>query len=494
MNTKLKIALIRRSSEQGFALPLAVGMGFVMLLIATTLVMRSQGDQTTALVQKSTAQSLTVAEGGIARSLFNLQKQNNGAYLALSYDRLYNDNDTNTTDKTFLGPNGIFKDGDEETTEVNQWSDPPNRPPCTPTGSIPIPTGLESGTIGTGSSGNYTIKAYRYRDPDGAPRSGDETGTLLIDGTQSNAESQVQVTIPIVQSALSGSFPGLYASNSVNLGNNDILKVAGQNGSSANIICKDCVVPAAQCSGNKPTQAGLEAAVGKNNNGVIDGTIYIGNPQLPPLPTAPSTACSETSGPNCSINLGSFNVSTMANLPRSSDVADRAAWAISNPTAWGTAVNEPYHYVITDMNIGNNVVTVNTSTAPVYLYVSGNVSLSGSGAIAHTGRPADLRLYGKPADANNSNDQTITISGGSSASRIFIYAPDATVGINGGSNDPDILGAVWAKTWNGSSSNNADIKVPDDMPMQLGGSFSGAGMQAFGSGPPNTWQRQPVSQ
>ena len=492
MNPKLKIALIRRYSNQGFALPLAVGMGFVMLLIATTLMMRSQGDETTAKVQKNTAQSLTVAEGGIARSLFNLQQQNNGAYLALSYDPI---NTAVSPQKTFLGPNGILDDGDGETTEVNQWSDPPNRPPCTPsTGSIPIPTGLESGTIGTGSSVNYTVKAYRYRDPDGAPRSGDETGTLLINGDQSSAKSQVQVTIPIVQSALSGSFPGLYASNSINLGNNDILRVAGQNGSSANIICKDCVVPPAQCSGNKPTQAGLEAAVGKNNNGVIDGSIYIGNPQLPPLPTAPATACSGTSGPNCSINLGSFNVSTMANLPRPSDVTNRAAWAISNPTAWGTAVNEPYHYVITDMGIGNNVVTVDTSTAPVYLYVSGNVTMNGGGGIAHTGRPADLRLYGKPADANNSNDQTITISGGSQASRIFIYAPDATVGINGGSNDPDILGAVWAKTWNASGSNNADIKVPDDMPMQLGGSFSGAGMQAFSSGSPSTWQRQPVSQ
>jgi len=33
MNKKLKMALGRRSSEQGFAIPIAVGLGLVMLLV-----------------------------------------------------------------------------------------------------------------------------------------------------------------------------------------------------------------------------------------------------------------------------------------------------------------------------------------------------------------------------------------------------------------------------------------------------------------------------
>ena len=36
----------------------------------------------------------------------------------------------------------------------------------------------------------------------------------------------------------------------------------------------------------------------------------------------------------------------------------------------------------------------------------------------------------------------------------------------------DISGAVWAKTWNGSSSNNAQLVVPEDMGSQL---FTGLG-------------------
>jgi hypothetical protein len=482
MNKKLKTALTRSYSEQGFAFPVAIGMGLIMLLVAATMIARSHGDQTTASVQKATAQSLGITEGGITRSLSKLKQLNNGSYLRLNYDTL---NTNVSPQKTYLGADATLNSGDEVTTAVDQWSNPPVTLPCATTGSLP--SGLVSGSIG---SGTYTIKSYRYRDPDGNPGTGDETGNLLIEGTQASAASQIQISMPITRSAVTGSFPGLYASNNINLGNNDVLKVTGGSGYSANVICKDCVVPSGGCSGGVPTQAGLNSAIGKGPNSEIDGNIFVADPQLPLLPTAPATACSVitlASGTPCSVNLGSVgggggNNPLPSQLPRLVDAATHKS-------------GQPYHYVINNLDIGNNVIHVTTTTSdPIYLYVSGDVSLNGNGGIAHTGSPELLRLYGKPADANNANDQTITISGGSSTSNMFIYAPDATVGINGGSQDPDIQGAVWAKAWNGSSSNNAEIRVPDNMPTLLGGSFSGAGVQAFSSGSPSTWQRQPISQ
>lgn len=73
MNTKLKLALIRRYSDQGFAMPIVIGLGLIMLLIAAMMIMRSQGDQTTALAQKATANSLSTSETGVTRvqSLLN---------------------------------------------------------------------------------------------------------------------------------------------------------------------------------------------------------------------------------------------------------------------------------------------------------------------------------------------------------------------------------------------------------------------------------------
>lgn len=67
MNKKLKITLKNCSSEQGFAIPIAIGLGLVMILIGTTMIVRSQGDQVTASAQKSTAKSLSVVETGITR-------------------------------------------------------------------------------------------------------------------------------------------------------------------------------------------------------------------------------------------------------------------------------------------------------------------------------------------------------------------------------------------------------------------------------------------
>lgn len=481
MNKKLKIALICHSNEQGFAMPIVMGLGLIMLLIAATMIARSHGDQTTASVQKATAQSLAVTEGGITRSLSKLKQLKNGIYLQLNYDSL---NTNVNPQKTYLGADAVLNSGDEVTTAVDQWSNPPFTVPCATTGSLP--SGLAvSGLIG---SGTYTIKSYRYRDPDGNPGTGDETGNLLVEGTQASAGSQIQTSMPITRSAVTGSFPGLYASNSIDMGNNDILSVTGGSGTSANVICKDCVVPTNQCSNGAPTQVGLDTAIDKGPNSVIQGRIYVLDPQMPPVPTAPATACSVAtlaSGTPCSVDLGSVGGGgnpLPSQLPRSVDAATHTP-------------GQPYHYVINNLDIGSNVITVPPATSdPVYLYVSGDVSLSGNGGIAHTRSPELLRLYGKPADADNANDQTITISGGSSTSNMFIYAPDATVGINGGSQDPDIQGAVWAKTWNGSSSNNVEIRVPDNMPTLLGGPFSGAGMQAFSSGPPSTWQRQPISQ
>ena len=68
MSPKLKFALICRYSDRGFALPIAISLGFIILLVVATLLMRSQGDQLTAAVQKNTAESLTIGETGVTRT------------------------------------------------------------------------------------------------------------------------------------------------------------------------------------------------------------------------------------------------------------------------------------------------------------------------------------------------------------------------------------------------------------------------------------------
>jgi hypothetical protein len=64
---KQNIPLHRSMHEQGFALPVAIGLGLVMLLLGVTMIVRSQNDQVNASAQKATAESLAAAEVGVSK-------------------------------------------------------------------------------------------------------------------------------------------------------------------------------------------------------------------------------------------------------------------------------------------------------------------------------------------------------------------------------------------------------------------------------------------
>jgi hypothetical protein len=66
MNAPIILALLRRS-EKGFALPLALLIGLILIITGITMISRSQGDQSKVVAQKSRAEGLTGTEAGLAR-------------------------------------------------------------------------------------------------------------------------------------------------------------------------------------------------------------------------------------------------------------------------------------------------------------------------------------------------------------------------------------------------------------------------------------------
>ncbi|WP_277867450.1 hypothetical protein [Candidatus Synechococcus calcipolaris] len=58
---------LRLQPDQGFTLPLVVGMGLVMMLIGVTMMLRSQTQTTTASAQRASEQSVAIAEVGLTR-------------------------------------------------------------------------------------------------------------------------------------------------------------------------------------------------------------------------------------------------------------------------------------------------------------------------------------------------------------------------------------------------------------------------------------------
>lgn len=495
-----------RNRNRGFTLPMVLGMGLIMIVIALTIISRSQIDKVTSSVQKQTNQAFAIAEGGMARSL-GLLNGNYQMFLRLTYNPI-----NPTTNQPYLitraqaqSAGNLSLTGQPNVDSLSfaaedQWSSPPDPPPCY---SAAVLTDIIlNGDIGGVNTGTYAILAYLYDDVD-------STGYLLLRGDVpgSPANAFVMQKINVVDKNIPSNFPGLMAED-INLGNNDVLGTV-----SGNVICTNpanCVVPPASCVNGQPTDDGLKAAVGALNNSNVEGSIVVGAIDRPPVPLAPPIVGSIVDGNEVmpgdgAYNLGSLNNPTVKNYPRVGDEY------YTDPNTG----EEYYAYVISSISLSGNVnnsLSFNTTNRPVYLFVTGNVSLSGNPGIRNTcspdsvtcgppsgmaglpsgiGTPDRLRLYGNPAnsDPNAAPSQEITLSGGSTAGSMFVFAPDAKVGINGGSNSPDIFGAVWAKEWNGSNSNNAEIQVPDNLPDLLANTGIGASITVARTTEATNWSR-----
>lgn len=192
--------LLRLSSprnNQGFALPLALGMGFVLVILGMSTLMVAQSDRTTAWTRKESGASLAISEGGMARTLAQLTKPNNQILLTRNYDEV-----NPKTGKTYLGPDGILNSGDEESTTVDEWTGYTGSisSPCDTTSTTITPSIALDGMIG--ANGQYRLKAYRYQPQN-------QTGTLLIEGQHGDLRSYVYSTLTIHSEI--EDFPGVIA-------------------------------------------------------------------------------------------------------------------------------------------------------------------------------------------------------------------------------------------------------------------------------------------
>lgn len=456
MNPKLKFALIRRYSDHGFAMPIAMALGFIMILIAATMIMRSQGDQLTASAQKATTDSLNVAETGVTRvqSLLNrlpkMAEKPKSDWVA-EYNRLSGINNclSNTQDDNLIS-------------NINNWitldSSDPNK-------------------------GEIKILDYTYANGVGklkiAGRARSENGS--VNSSVDNADSYLEVQIPVV-TLNDPSIPGLWA-KTFDMGNNDV---------SGNVLVAGCSVPS----------SGISTDNIITGSGTLSANPSLEYPALPNLPSSPiviSGGITSTDIPNSKgciydndgyvLDENGVRVSTATTtctnslevkigkftLPRASDTADASG---------------VYHYLIGKNSQGNSISLKGgekleiTAGQKVRFYLQGNINMGGQSQIIHNGSPpTNFQIYGSDGgthyriagDTNTYTTTSIMLSGNTSAN-MFIYAPEATVGVNGGGNVPStITGSVWAKGWNGSSANQLIITqsaawtdLPLEKPKRIG--------------------------
>jgi hypothetical protein len=330
-------------------------------------------------------------------------------------------------------------------------------------------TPVTSSTIG--STGRYTLLDYDFQ---GSPFYGGKA-TIRMRGERLKSNSSVAATAIVEESleikpkscttsfgepTVTSGFPGLLGQQVV-LGNNDVFGTL-----SGNVLCLQCYDGQDYDSLTREQQ---EAYIQMKNNGYVAGQIFLGPIDLPPVPEPPADLNFDTP---ISITEGREIVAGTNTGP--CRVEDRGSEA-------------PITHCVVDsveLNSKKEILTVDTSAGDVRIYIRGDkFVLTGGAAIKHLPPDApasSLGLFGRASDPTDTYpDQLIRLAGAASTNALWAYFPDGNMGINGGSKETadcdssgectggDINGAVWAKVWNGSSSNVAQLVVPADIGTQL---------------------------
>ncbi|MBW4577863.1 MAG: hypothetical protein KME08_21755 [Aphanothece sp. CMT-3BRIN-NPC111] len=480
MNQKLKIALIRRSSEQGFAMPVALGMGLVMLLVGATMIVRSQSESATGSAQKNTSLGLSAAEAGVTKVQSFLTANR---FLAVkSYPWTSSLVDASGVQCTSAS-GSVYN----EALAFNSWQ-----------------------SINNGTQ-QFKVSSYSYQVTDSASNEG--IGTLVVEGksfqgTSATSTSRLQVKIPVQRKIVpSVAPPGSWA-NSFDLGGNDFVVQS--------VIDSGCTssISTSQQTSNFSNPAGGGVTV------VRDSSYQLGSP-LPVPSQCPAAASFTNANKPCAIYVtgpvtGSSSPGTI--FPSTTDITNYPA---------GTGTKGEYIYYISNggglnsinLSGGNGIVTIRPDKK-VSFYLQGNLDMSGSSRLGHDcfdsvaspdGLPnnndgdaitnygsdgytildegdrasvggveckaTDFQIYGGAAT-------TQVLLGGSNLLDAFIYAPNASnSGINGSAM---IRGSVWLNEWDASSSNQIVVVQTGDWD-NLPTSMFPPNLASIGS-----WERQVV--
>lgn len=448
-----------KQERNGFILPLIIIVGLIIGAGLMALSARTFASLIGSIRQGQNREAREAAESGMAIIIKELNR--NYPYLLIENCSIINTSGTpdcaGWKDKS-IGGTFIYR------TSICPKSDAP------PQNILSKLSGWTAGNRGTYRLVSYQFSGDQHQGGTARikvlgqhiinPGSNQETrSTAYIDQELSilPKNCNVPVNTPSEQSG----FPGLLAEN-ISLGNNDIF--GDVNG---NVLCTTC----------DPNQSRTElaSAMGLQNNGNVDGNLFGGQIAMPPVAQFPSNAPINPE-PALSAIDGSFTLDAGS----------------SNGGRCFTDAQSITHCKISSITLkGSETLTVNTSgNSRIQLYVDGDITIGGNTSLIHSGSPSALAIFGKPRSTSSTCSQNVTIGGGGSTINVFFFMPDACLGINGGSGTPDIQGAVWTREYKGSNSNNADIRVPDNMGSIIFTSFGSGyalGIREFAALGTNRW-------
>jgi hypothetical protein len=413
-------------SEEGFAIPIALGMGLVMLLLGMTAIVRSQSDTAVAVDKKFSAQARTAAEIGITRVQDFLNRYRAAAAAPAC----------STDAKWPTSGYGACTD-----TTVMSWGFPNSIPNLCPGDQTAVDGFATNDWQSAGTAGEYRLVNYSYSG---------STGTLTVEGrvnggNTNEAMSKLQVTIPVT-SPTEVPVASLWVTGSSPISGNPQIN-------------SDVVATSSTCA---------DPGAFTNPSSTTNKLLSIKTPQS--IPAAKNTPSS-----------GVTTLTTISGktLPQTGDMVDTTTIPGSNL----------YKYVVNSLDGSFNVtpgtsVTTSgvTTTTPtkVWLWVKGNIDLSDKVIVNQCAAtipssttlinpncgPFDVRIYRDTSTTASS--PTLILNKGTAVCDVFLHLPDFAVTFNnagtattqdcgGGTKN---TGVYWVKSWAGAATSANVIDAP----------------------------------
>jgi len=420
---------VKKTSSQGFVLPLVIGLGVIMTVAGLTMVVRSNYQEIAAEQKEQNSQSSAAVEAGVAQVMEFLNRV-----------RALSDNDIENWQPEFDNVVAACYDGnaDDRLTDY-----------------------IQGNWIEVNNNQRFRVVDYEYTASNPNDINSPGTGVLRVEGQANfdqnqSARSRSVIEVSIPNNPAPGEIPGLFT-ETAELDQNDV---------NGNVLMNNCNIP--------------DSVDESNVEGTTSANPFASLPDLPELPentanndaTVDATAedlgaitnLNNTNGNDLNESDGNLVLPNEANNPDDDDDG--------NPD--NQDQNGRFYYIVDDIDLnGNNQRIRIAAGAQVTLYLTQDMEFGGSAGLEHdcdpynqncdNFQPANFQIYGGDGDPINNGDindkggytsnnvnngltERICLSGDSTADA-FILAPEAEVGVNGTGNGDGFRGTVWAENW-----------------------------------------------
>jgi hypothetical protein len=502
MKTHLLLNLIK-NREKGFALPLAVLTGLILMGTGISMIVRAQGDQSKVIFQKARADSLTGSEAGVTR----IQDLLNSVRILATFDSHCTSGDCWQTAQIVASPSTNLQKALNTLDTANSCSNNNNdfaNKITAPTEQRRRNPGLKDLTTGQwfdlGNNRYYRLIRYDYQDRptnksigqgifvlEGLSRKSPITDTndfnnIALDRDQDDkaaSRNRIVITLPInrsypvaFDSKYRDTVPALWISEGATEDRGQTSQITVDNPSyfygavfQGDVVMSDNTAATGFVESTGTLRSNLECHIDENN--IQQPTINALNPPykaqfvettFPDLPTIPS----DVPPSQGDLDITGSETETLTFPRQSGGLITDTPSTVRLPNGQDV---QAYKYIINNIDLNDGSTITITPGTRVIFYVKGNISFNGTNSIRHdctdpdTCQPTNFQIYayGDRSILGATTPQ-ICLKGNSNLNA-FIFAPDYLVGKTGTGN---FTGAVWAKSWGkiqNCGSNNGTVAV-----------------------------------